>query len=118
VDTSGDGVVAEYAGAATKTAPVAVRQLPSLVFVLQHVDTDLLGPGPRVALLRALVGAEREGRVPKGASNLTLAPSPQPGEVVCKLTLSASRRSSRPAATSSRWPSRRAARAPGPSRSS
>jgi len=26
--------------------------------------------------------------LPKGASNLTLAPSPQPGEVVCKLTLS------------------------------
>ncbi len=88
VDTSGDAVVAVYAGAATETAPVAARQLPSLVFVLQHVDTDLLGPGPRVALLRALVGAEREGRLPKGASNLTLAPSPQPGEVVCKLTLS------------------------------
>src|SRR5207245_3686239 len=88
VDTSGDAVVAAHAGAATETAPVAARQLPSLVFVLQHVDTDLLGPGPRVALLRALVGAEREGRVPKGASNLTLAPSPQPGEVVCKLTLS------------------------------
>jgi len=88
VDTSGDAAVAEHAGAATETAPVAARQLPSLVFVLQHVDTDLLGPGPRVALLRALVGAEREGRVPKGASNLTLAPSPQPGEVVCKLTLS------------------------------
>jgi hypothetical protein len=88
VDASGDAVVAEHAGAATETAPPAARQLPSLVFVLQHVDTDLLGPGPRVALLRALVLAEREGRLPKGASNLALAPSPQPGEVVCKLTLS------------------------------
>ncbi len=88
VDTSGDAVVAQGAGSATETAPVAERQLPSLVFVLQHVDTDALGPGPRVGLLRALAVAEREGRLPKGASNLALAPSPQPGEVVCKLTLS------------------------------
>jgi hypothetical protein len=88
VDTSGDAVVAQHAGAATETAPVAERQLPSLVFVLQHVDTEALGPGPRVGLLRALVAAEREGRLPKGASNLALALSPQRGEVVCKLTLS------------------------------
>jgi glycine/D-amino acid oxidase-like deaminating enzyme len=88
VDASGDAVVAHQAGAATETAPVAERQLPSLVFVLQDVDIDALGPGPRVALLRALVAAEREGRLPKGASNLTLAPSPQAGEVICKLTLS------------------------------
>jgi hypothetical protein len=88
VDTSGDAVVAQRAGAATETAPVAERQLPSLVFVLQRVDTEALGPGPRVAVLRALVTAEHEGRLPKGASNLALAPSPQPGEVVCKLTLS------------------------------
>ena len=39
------------------------------------------GRGPRVALLRALLAAEREGLLPKGASNLALAPSPQPGEV-------------------------------------
>jgi len=88
VDTSGDAVLAHLAGAATATAPLAERQLPSLVFVLQHVDTDALGPGPRVALLRSLVTAEQEGRLPKGAANLALAPSPQPGEVVCKLTLS------------------------------
>src|SRR5207249_178221 len=88
VDASGDAVVAHQAGAATETTPVAERQLPSLVFVLQHVDTDALGPGPRVALLRALAAAEREGRLPKGASNLALAPSPQTGEVICKLTLS------------------------------
>jgi hypothetical protein len=88
VDTSGDAIVARYAGAATELAPLAERQLPSLVFVLQHVDSESLGPGPRLALLRALVTAEREGRLPKGASNLTLGPSPQPGEVICKLTLS------------------------------
>ena len=41
-----------------------------------------------MALLRTLVRAEQEGLLPKGASNLTLAPSLQPGEVVCKLTLS------------------------------
>lgn len=88
VDASGDAVVAHQAGAATETAPLAERQLPSLVFVLQQVDTAALGPGPRVALLRALVTAEQEGRLPKGASNVALAPSPQAGEVVCKLTLS------------------------------
>jgi hypothetical protein len=88
VDASGDAVVAHLAGVTTVTAPLAERQLPSLVFVLQHVDTDALGPGPRVALLRSLVAAEQEGRLPKGAANLALAPSPQPGEVVCKLTLS------------------------------
>src|SRR5207247_10893480 len=38
--------------------------------------------------LRALGAAQREGRLPKGASNLALAPSPQTGEVICKLTLS------------------------------
>lgn len=88
VDASGDAVVAPLAGAATATSPLAERQLPSLVFVLQHVDTGALGPGPRVALLRSLVTAEQEGRLPKGAANLALAPSPQSGEVVCKLTLS------------------------------
>ncbi len=88
VDASGDAVVAHQAGVATETTPLGDRQLPSLVFVLQHVDTDALGPGPRVSLLRALLTAEQEGRLPKGASNLALAPTPQPREVVCKLTLS------------------------------
>jgi hypothetical protein len=88
VDTSGDAALAHLAGAATSTTPLAERQLPSLVFVLQQVDTDALGTGPRVALLRSLVAAEQEGRLPKGAANLALGPSPQPGEVVCKLTLS------------------------------
>jgi len=88
VDTSGDGVVASQAGAATETVPVSDRQLPSLVFVLQQVDSGALGPGARVALLRTLVVAERDGLLPKGASNLMLGPSPQAGEVVCKLALS------------------------------
>src|SRR5262249_42460697 len=88
VDTSGDAVVSHLAGAATATAPLSERQLPSLVFVLQHVDTDALGSGPRVALLRSLVTAEQEGRLPKGAANLALGASPQPGEIVCQLTLS------------------------------
>jgi hypothetical protein len=88
VDASGDAVAARHVGAATETVPVPERQLPSLVFVLQRVDTAALTPGARVALLRAVAGAEKEGRLPKGASNLTLAPTPQPGEVVCKLALS------------------------------
>jgi FAD-dependent oxidoreductase family protein len=88
VDASGDAVLAHLAGAATVTTPLAERQLPSLVFVLQHVDTAALGSGPRVALLRSLVTAEQEGRLPKGAANLVLGSSPQPGEIVCKLTLS------------------------------
>src|SRR5258706_197975 len=88
VDASGDAVLAHLAGAVTVTTPLAERQLPSLVFVLQHVDTEALGSGPRVALLRALVAAEQEGRLPKGAANLALGSSPQPGEIVCKLTLS------------------------------
>ena len=88
VDASGDAIVAHLTGVAAVTAPLAERQLPSLVFVLQHVDSEALGPGPRVALLRLLATAEQEGRLPKGAANLALAPSPQPGEVVCKLTLS------------------------------
>lgn len=87
VDTTGDAVVAHRAGAATETAPVAERQLSSVVFVLQNVDTDALGPGARVALARALVSAEREGGLPKGASNLAVGPSLQSGEVVCKLAL-------------------------------
>jgi FAD-dependent oxidoreductase family protein len=88
VDTSGDAVVAWHAGAATETTPLAERQLPSLVFVLQHVDVEALQPGPRLALLRALASAEQQGLLPKGSSNLTLGPSLQPGEVVCKLALS------------------------------
>jgi hypothetical protein len=88
VDTSGDAVVADRAGAATETSAPADRQLPSLIFVLQQVDTAALGPGGRLAALRALVAAERQGAVPKGSANLTLAPSAQPGEVVCKLALS------------------------------
>ena len=88
VDTSGDALVAHQAGAATETAPPADRLLPSLVFVLQQVDTAALGAGGRVAVLRALREAEHGGRLPKGASHLTLGPSPQPGEVIGKLALS------------------------------
>src|SRR3989449_9145193 len=66
VDASGDAVVAHLTGVAAVTAPLAERQLPSLVFVLQHVDSEALGPGPRVALLRLLATAEQEGRLPKG----------------------------------------------------
>src|SRR5262249_27244383 len=87
---SGDAVVAHRAGAATVAAPISERQLPSLVFVLQDVDVAALDQGARVALLRSLIRAEREGRLPKGASNLALAPSANPGEVVCKLTLGGS----------------------------
>jgi FAD-dependent oxidoreductase family protein len=87
VDTSGDAVVASGAGAATETAAAPDRQLASLVFALQDVDCEVLGPGPHVALLRALLAAERDGRLPRGASNLALAPSPQTGEVICKLAL-------------------------------
>ena len=87
LDTSGDAVVADQAGAATETAPPSDRQLPSLVFVLQQVDTAALGAGPRVALLRTLLAAERDGRLPRGASNVTLAPSSQPGELIGKLAL-------------------------------
>ncbi|HXJ81512.1 MAG TPA: FAD-dependent oxidoreductase [Candidatus Methylomirabilis sp.] len=88
VDASGDAVVAWNAGAATVTTPLAERQLPSLVFVLQHVDVEALQAGPRVGVLRALALAEQQGLLPKGSSNLALGPSRQPGEVVCKLTLS------------------------------
>jgi hypothetical protein len=87
VDTSGDAVVARAAGAATETAPPSDRQLPSLIFVLQQVDTTALGAGARVAVLRAVLAAEQDGRLPAGAANLTLGPSPQPGEVIGKLAL-------------------------------
>ena len=87
VDASGDAVLAQQAGAATETPPADVRQLPSMVFVLQGVDGEALAPGPRVALLRTLAAAERDGLLPAGASNLVLGPSSQPGEVLCKLAL-------------------------------
>ena len=86
-DTSGDGVVARHAGAATDTAAPSERQLPALVFVLQQVDSDALGSGARLAVLRTLVAAERDGLLPQGASNLTLALSSQPGELIGKLAL-------------------------------
>jgi hypothetical protein len=88
VDASGDAVLAHRAGATTETSPPADRQLPALVFVLQQVDTAALGSGARLGVLRALVTAEQEGALPKGAANLTLGASAQPGEVICKLALS------------------------------
>ncbi|HEY7140183.1 MAG TPA: FAD-dependent oxidoreductase [Methylomirabilota bacterium] len=87
VDASGDAMVAHHAGAATEISPASDRQLPSLVFVVQGVDTQALGPGPRVGLLRALVAAERRGLLPAGASNLQIGLSPQPGEAVLKLAV-------------------------------
>lgn len=87
VDASGDAVVAYRAGAATEMAPLGGRQLPSLVFVLQQVEPGALEGGSRVALLRTLVAAERAGHLPRGASNLALAPTLQAGEVICKLAL-------------------------------
>jgi hypothetical protein len=86
-DTSGDAVVARQAGAATETSALSDRQLPALVFVLQQVDTDALGAGPRLALLRTVVAAERDGLLPKGTSNLALGLSSQPGEIIGKLAL-------------------------------
>ena len=88
VDTSGDAVVAEGAGATIEAVPMAERQLSSLVVVLQGVDTAALGAGARVGVLRALADAERNGRLPKGAANVMLAPSSHPGEVIVKLALS------------------------------
>jgi len=88
VDCSGDAVVAHRAGAATETPSLPDRQLPSLIFVLQQVDSEALDPGRRVSLLRALAAAETQGLLPRGSSNLALGPSPQPGEVICKLALS------------------------------
>lgn len=87
VDTSGDAVLARQAGAATETAPPSDRQLPSLIFVLQQVDAAALDAGVRLAVLRALLAAEHEGRLPPGASNVTLGLSPQPGELIGKLAL-------------------------------
>jgi hypothetical protein len=87
VDASGDAVVAHRAGAATDAAPAGARQLASLVFVLQDVDVGALAGSGRLAVLRALVTAERAGQLPCGAANVTLGPSPQPREVVCKLAL-------------------------------
>jgi hypothetical protein len=87
VDTTGDAVVARQAGAGTEAAPLSDRQLPSLIFVLQHVDGVAVDAGARVALLRTLLAAERDGRLPRGAANVTLGPSPQPGEVIGKLAL-------------------------------
>lgn len=97
VDTSGDAVLARQAGAATETAPPSDRQLPSLIFVLQQVDAAALDAGVRLAVLRALLAAEHEGRLPPGASNVTLGLSPQPGELIGKLALGgvASERSDR-----------------------
>ena len=89
VDTSGDAVVARHAAAGTEATPPETRQLPSLIFVLQQVDAVALDAGARVAVLRALLEAERDGRLPPGAANVTLAPSPQPGEVIGKLALGA-----------------------------
>jgi hypothetical protein len=87
VDASGDAIVAYRAGAATETPAAGDRQLASLVFVLQQVDQGAVAPGPRIALLRTLVAAEQDGRLPPGCSNLMIGPSSQPGEVVCKLAL-------------------------------
>ena len=87
VDTSGDALVAHRAGLTTVAPPAAERQLSSLVFVLQGVDTAALGTGGRIAILRALATAEQTGRLPKGAANVTFGASPHPGEVVCKLAL-------------------------------
>jgi hypothetical protein len=87
VDCTGDALVATRAGVQTASAPLPERQIPSVVFVLQHVESHALEPGRRVALLRSVAAAEMAGHLPKGSSNLSLAASPQPGEVICKLAL-------------------------------
>ena len=87
VDTSGDAVVARHAGAAhrDRAARRPAAALPGLRPPAgRHRGARRRGPR---GLLRALLEAERDGRLPKGASNLTLAPSPQPGEVIGKLAL-------------------------------
>jgi hypothetical protein len=87
VDASGDAIVAHLAGAATETAAASVRQLPSIVFVLQRVPHESVAVGSRLALMRTLVTAERDGRLPAGSSNVVFASSPQSEEVVGKLAL-------------------------------
>src|SRR5204863_9233250 len=62
------------------------------VFFFQAEDgiRDLYVTGVQTCALpifRTVVAAERDGRLPKGSSNLMLGPSPQPGEVIGKLAL-------------------------------
>ena len=67
VDASGDAAVAHQAGAATETTragrPPAARRWSSCSSRSTPRRSD---PGPALALLRALVTAEQEGRLPEG----------------------------------------------------
>jgi hypothetical protein len=87
VDASGDAGLVAHAGLATDSPPLADRQLPSLVFVLQGVDQAMLRQAGSVAVLRKLAAAEAEGRLPRGTANASFRLSVNPGEVLVKLAL-------------------------------
>ncbi len=88
IDCTGDANAAFLCGHETESPPLEERQLPSLVFHLQGVDTGALSRANRTALLRSVHRAEEEGRVEPGISNFSLRASARPGEVVVKLALS------------------------------
>jgi hypothetical protein len=87
VDATGDAGLVARAGLATDTPPLAERQLPSLVFVLQGVDQARLRQAGSVAVLRKLAVAEAEGWLPQGTANASFRLSVNPGEVLVKLAL-------------------------------
>ena len=87
IDTSGDAIVALYAGAAVETVVAPARQLWSLVFVLQGVDQGAVGGVRSVAVLRALRSAEAAGELPSGCAAASFRASGRAGEVLVKLAL-------------------------------
>jgi hypothetical protein len=87
VDASGDAIVAWHAGLETETPDAAMRQLASLVFVFQGVIDGTVGGTRSIAVLRALLEAERRAELPPGCRLLSFRASGRPGEVVAKLAL-------------------------------
>lgn len=87
VDASGDAIVAWHAGLQTESPPAGMRQLSSLVFVLQGVAEGAVGGLRSVAVLRRLLEAERRGDLPTGCRLVAFRPSGRPGEVTAKLAL-------------------------------
>lgn len=87
IDASGDGVLAQLAGAEGERAAPDERQLPSYIARLAGVPAEDVAGYGRLRLAVAVAGAARERRLPEGCDSVLLRPAGRDGEAYLTLNV-------------------------------
>jgi hypothetical protein len=87
VDASGDGALAELAGAAAERAGEGERQLPSYIARVAGVPSEDTAGYGRLRLAVAVAGAARRQQLPEGCQSVLLRPAGRCGEAYLTLNV-------------------------------